>query len=125
MIMKWLWLDRHPKTQAEIARTLGVSRSAVCQRRQKLIKLMRLIEPNTLFDQILTRKLLNNEIDDCYFDCVVSSPRLRSAAPRAMPLIIRTGIVDRKKAARWRPGSSSLCGGPRAAPLKIPAFKRP
>src|SRR4029077_14298188 len=32
MIVKWLWLDRQPKTQAEIARRLGISRSAVCQR---------------------------------------------------------------------------------------------
>jgi DNA-binding CsgD family transcriptional regulator len=25
MIVKWLWLDRQPKTQAEIARRLGIS----------------------------------------------------------------------------------------------------
>jgi hypothetical protein len=36
LIIKWLWLDARPKTQAEIARQLGISRSAVCQRRRVL-----------------------------------------------------------------------------------------
>jgi DNA-directed RNA polymerase specialized sigma subunit len=49
MIIKWLWLDPHPKTQAEIARRLGISRSAVCQRRQTLIKMIHMIEPKTIW----------------------------------------------------------------------------
>ena len=69
MIIKWLWLDTHPKTQAEAARRLGISRSAVCQRRQTLIKLILLIEPNITFDQSFTRKSLNTDEDDFYVLC--------------------------------------------------------
>jgi DNA-directed RNA polymerase specialized sigma subunit len=36
MIAKWLWLDYPPKRQAEIAHRLGISRSAVFQRRRAL-----------------------------------------------------------------------------------------
>ena len=64
MIVKWLWLDRQPKTQAEIARRLGISRSAVCQRRQTLMKSILRIAPNAIFDEDLTRKSLNTEEDD-------------------------------------------------------------
>jgi DNA-directed RNA polymerase specialized sigma subunit len=66
MIVKWLWLDPQPKTQADIARRLGISRSAVCQRRQTLIKSILRIEPNTIFEQRLTQKSLNTEEDDFY-----------------------------------------------------------
>lgn len=66
MIVKWLWLDPEPKTQAEIARRLRISRSAVCQRRQFLIKSIRLIDPNTIFDQQLTSKSLNSDDDEFY-----------------------------------------------------------
>jgi RNA polymerase sigma factor (sigma-70 family) len=64
MIVKWLWLDRERKTQAEIARRLGISRSAVCQRRQTLMKSILQIAPNILFDEDIRRKPLNAEEDD-------------------------------------------------------------
>jgi len=64
MIVKWLWLDRQPKTQAEIARRLGISRSAVCQRRQTLMKSIYRMAPNTLFYEYLGPKSLNAEDDD-------------------------------------------------------------
>ena len=66
MIVKWLWLDRQPKTQAEIARRLGISRSAVCQRRRTLMRLMLHIAPDTFFDQDLRRESLNTEEVDFY-----------------------------------------------------------
>jgi hypothetical protein len=66
LIVKWLWLDRQPKTQAEIARRLGISRSAVCQRRRILMKSILRIAPDTLFDQYLRRESLNTEEDDLY-----------------------------------------------------------
>jgi RNA polymerase sigma factor (sigma-70 family) len=66
MIVKWLWLDRRPKTQAEIARRLGISRSAVCQRRRILMKSILRIAPNTLFDQKLRRESLNTVEDESY-----------------------------------------------------------
>ena len=66
LIVKWLWLDRQPKTQAEIARRLGISRSAVCQRRRILMKSILRIAPDTLFDQDLRRESLNTEEDDLY-----------------------------------------------------------
>jgi transcriptional regulator with XRE-family HTH domain len=66
MIMKWLWLDRQPKTQAEVARRLGISRSAVCQRRRILMTSILQIAPDTLFDQDLRRESLNIEEDDFY-----------------------------------------------------------
>lgn len=66
MIVKWLWLDHHPKTQAEVARRLGISRSAVCQRRRILMKLILQIVPDTLFDQDLREELLNIDEDDFY-----------------------------------------------------------
>jgi DNA-directed RNA polymerase specialized sigma subunit len=68
MIVKWLWLDPEPKTQVEISRRLGISRSAVCQRRQTLIKSILRIEPNTIFEQRLTQKSLNTEEDDFYVE---------------------------------------------------------
>jgi RNA polymerase sigma factor (sigma-70 family) len=66
MIVKWLWLDRQPKTQAEIARRLGISRSAVCQRRRILMKAILRIEPNTVFDHDLRRESLNAAEDQFY-----------------------------------------------------------
>jgi DNA-directed RNA polymerase sigma subunit (sigma70/sigma32) len=66
LIVKWLWLDRQPKTQAEVARRLGISRSAVCQRRRILMTAIRQIAPATIFDQQLTREPLNTEEDDLY-----------------------------------------------------------
>ena len=66
MIAKWLWLDHHPKTQAEVARRLGISRSAVCQRRRILMTSILQIAPDTLFDQELRRESLNIEEDDFY-----------------------------------------------------------
>jgi Sigma-70, region 4 len=66
MIVKWLWLDRQPKTQAEVARRLGISRSAVCQRRRILMTSILQIAPDTLFDQELRRESLNIEEDDFY-----------------------------------------------------------
>jgi RNA polymerase sigma factor (sigma-70 family) len=51
LIIKWLWLDPRPKAQAEIARKLEISRSAVCQRRRVLINRLRLIDPRTVFNQ--------------------------------------------------------------------------
>ena len=66
MIVKWLWLDCQPKTQAEIARRLGISRSAVCQRRRILMKLILRIAPNTIFDHNLRREPLNTEEDEFY-----------------------------------------------------------
>ena len=66
MIVKWLWLDRQPKTQAEVARRLGISRSAVCQRRRILMTSILQIAPDTLFDQDLRRESLNIEEDDFY-----------------------------------------------------------
>ena len=66
MIIKWLWLDSEPKTQAEVARRLGISRSAVSQRRQFLMKLIRAMEPNAVFEQRLREKLLNTEENDFY-----------------------------------------------------------
>jgi len=66
LIVKWLWLDRQPKTQAEIARRLGISRSAVCQRRRILMKSILRVAPDTLFDQDLRRESLNTEEDDLY-----------------------------------------------------------
>ena len=66
MIMKWLWLDRQPKTQAEVARRLGISRSAVCQRRRVLMKSILKIAPDTPFDQYLRSESLNTEEDDFY-----------------------------------------------------------
>ena len=68
MIVKWLWLDRQPKMQAEIARRLRISRSAVCQRRRILMKLILGIDQNTSFDQYLTRESLNLEKVDFYID---------------------------------------------------------
>jgi len=70
MIVKWLWLDRQPKTQAEIARRLGISRSAVCQRRQTLMKSIHQMAPNTLFDEHLGPKSLNAEDDDCWIKLI-------------------------------------------------------
>jgi len=64
MIIKWLWLDRQPKTQAEVARRLGISRSAVCQRWRILMKSILEIAPNTIFDQYLRRESLNTKEDD-------------------------------------------------------------
>jgi DNA-directed RNA polymerase specialized sigma subunit len=66
MIVKWLWLDHHPKTQAEVARRLGISRSAVCQRRRILMKLILQIAPDTLFDRDLREESLNIDEDDFY-----------------------------------------------------------
>lgn len=66
MIVKWLWLDRQPRTQAEIARRLGISRSAVCQRRRTLMRLMLHIAPDTFFDQDVRRESLNTEEVDFY-----------------------------------------------------------
>ncbi len=66
LIIKWLWLDRQPKTQAEVARRLGISRSAVCQRRRILMKWILQIAPNTVFSQELRRESLNTQEDDLY-----------------------------------------------------------
>ena len=66
LIVKWLWLDREPKTQAEIARRLRISRSAVCQRRQILMKAILRIEPNTPFDHVVRGETLNTEEEDFY-----------------------------------------------------------
>ena len=66
LIIKWLWLDRQPKTQAEVARRLGISRSAVCQRRRILMKWILQIAPNTVFNQDLRRESLNTQEDDLY-----------------------------------------------------------
>jgi RNA polymerase sigma factor (sigma-70 family) len=66
MIVKWLWLDRQPKTQAEIARRLGISRSAVCQRRRTLMKSILRIAPNALFDHSLRQQSLNTNEDEFY-----------------------------------------------------------
>jgi DNA-directed RNA polymerase sigma subunit (sigma70/sigma32) len=68
LIVKWLWLDRQPKTQAEVARRLGISRSAVCQRRRILMKAIRQVTPETVFDQQFIRESLNTEADDLYID---------------------------------------------------------
>ncbi len=59
LIIKWLWLDTRPKTQAEIARKLGISRSAVCQRRRVLMKRIQQIDPSAIFDQHLRDHSLN------------------------------------------------------------------
>jgi len=66
MIVKWLWFDRPPKTQAEIARRLGISRSAVCQRRRIMMKLILRIAPDAVFDHDLRRKSLNTAEDMFY-----------------------------------------------------------
>jgi len=66
MIVKWLWLDCQPKTQAEIARRLGISRSAVCQRRRSLMKSILMIAPNAFFDHDLRRKSLNTAEGELY-----------------------------------------------------------
>ncbi len=59
LIIKWLWLDARSKTQAEIARKLGISRSAVCQRRRVLMKRIQQIDPSAIFDQHLRDHSLN------------------------------------------------------------------
>jgi DNA-directed RNA polymerase specialized sigma subunit len=59
LIIKWLWFDARPKSQAEIARQLGISRSAVCQRRCVLINRIRMIDPRAIFEQQVRRKSLN------------------------------------------------------------------
>jgi RNA polymerase sigma factor (sigma-70 family) len=59
LIIKWLWLDARPKTQAEIARKLGISRSAVCQRRRVLMNRIQQIDPRAMFDQYLRGHSLN------------------------------------------------------------------
>lgn len=64
LIVKWLWLDARPKSQAEIARKLGVSRSAVCQRRRVLTKMIREKDRNAIVDQSVIAVLLNT--DDPY-----------------------------------------------------------
>lgn len=51
MIVKWLWFDAEPKSQAEIARKLQISRSAVCQRRRLLISRIRRLDPRAPFEQ--------------------------------------------------------------------------
>jgi len=66
LIIKWLWLDARPKTQAEIARKLGISRSAVCQRRRMLMKRIQRIDPTALFQQPLRVSSLNTFWDFGY-----------------------------------------------------------
>ncbi len=66
LIVKWLWLDPEPKTQAEISRRLGISRSAVCQRRQFLMKAILRIEQNTVFDHVVRRETLNTDEEELY-----------------------------------------------------------
>jgi RNA polymerase sigma factor (sigma-70 family) len=68
LIIKWLWLDTRPKTQAEIARKLGISRSAVCQRRRMLMKRIRRIDPTVLYQQSLRASSLNTFWDFDYVD---------------------------------------------------------
>jgi len=68
LIIKWLWLDARPKTQAEIARKLGISRSAVCQRRRVLMKRIRRIDPTALYQQPLRSSSLNTFWDFGYMD---------------------------------------------------------
>jgi RNA polymerase sigma factor (sigma-70 family) len=60
LIIKWLWLDARPKSQAEIARKLGISRSAVCQRRRMLMTEIRRIDQNAIFEQCLRGESLNS-----------------------------------------------------------------
>lgn len=59
MIAKWLWLDYPPKRQAEIARRLGISRSAVWQRRRALIFDIEAKFGKLYFDQEPRRNSLN------------------------------------------------------------------
>ncbi len=58
--------DARPKTQAEIARKLGISRSAVCQRRRMLMKRIQRIDPTALFQQPLRVSSLNTFWDFGY-----------------------------------------------------------
>ena len=59
LIIKWLWLDARPRSQSEIARKLGISRSAVCQRRRVLINRIRRVDPGALFEQGVRGNSLN------------------------------------------------------------------
>jgi RNA polymerase sigma factor (sigma-70 family) len=66
LIIKWLWFDVPPKSQAEIARRLRVSRSAVCQRRVVLMKRIWQKDQRAIFDQPLTTETLNKFSDFGY-----------------------------------------------------------
>lgn len=67
LIAKWLWMDCPPLPQAEIARRLGVSRSAVTQRRHKLEKILFLRFGRMSFvPKYLDKFHLTAEDDDVY-----------------------------------------------------------
>ena len=65
-IARWLWSRVVPKSQAEIARALDISRSAVCQRRKMLILEILGVPENTLTDEVLRSAPLNKIRVDCY-----------------------------------------------------------
>jgi RNA polymerase sigma factor (sigma-70 family) len=66
LIIKWLWLDARPKSQAEIARKLGITRSAVCQRRRVLMKRISEKDRTAIFDQRFVGVSLNRFLDFGY-----------------------------------------------------------
>lgn len=68
LIARWLWMRTVPMTQAEIARKLGISRSAVCQRRKSLIFEILRTREEDLKNQLVKVSSLNNFSDDCYLD---------------------------------------------------------
>ena len=60
LIAKGLWLDAPPRRPADIAKRLGISRSAVSQRRDRLIEQMTRKFGNLHFSQYVRRKSLNS-----------------------------------------------------------------
>lgn len=67
MIAKWLWLDYPPKRQSEIARKLRISRSAVNQRRNVLMKSMTQKFGLMTYKQLLTAETLNKFESDAIY----------------------------------------------------------
>jgi RNA polymerase sigma factor (sigma-70 family) len=58
-IIKGLWFDSPALKQADISRRLGVSRSAVSQRRLYLMQKIRMIDRNAIFDPRVMGESLN------------------------------------------------------------------
>lgn len=64
LIAKGLWLDAPPRLAADIARRLGISRSAVTQRRNKICNVLQQKYGKLVFDQYVNPPSLNSFWDD-------------------------------------------------------------